>query len=90
MIGISAPAGSNGIDDERIAFPFADRVASPRRLDYLGGCGLVHVNRTHEVHIAEFHGDFFVCLNNVVDVAIVHPSEQDVRGIAFDRGIVKG
>ena len=49
----------------------------------------VHVNRAHEVHVPVLQDDVVVFLDDLVDVLIVRPPEENVRRIALDCGVIE-
>src|SRR3954470_8918591 len=49
----------------------------------------VQVNCAYEIHVPVFENDQFALLDDLIHVAVVGPSEDDIGRIAFNRRIIK-
>ena len=76
------------VDDERIVLPAADRMTRARWRDVVGMFVHVHVNRSLDIHEAVFQRDRIFCLDDLVDVAVELPVEENVGGHAVETGVV--
>src|SRR5262249_22155664 len=78
------------IHDQRVAFPLADGMAATGERQVLRMLAGVQVHGAHEIHVAVLQRDRFTGLDDLVDVLVVRPAEDDVGDVALDGRIVEG
>ncbi len=81
---------ADGVDDEHVAFPTADRMTGVARRDVRGMLRHVHVDDALEAVEPVVDDDAVLLLRDAIDGAVEHPVEDDARRPATQARVVGG